>query len=113
MPQVSLIASAVRTQLWEDFFKSLEGTSVEFEVVFSGNSSKHHMILNSRYINENGYESFRNIKYIETSNIKPAQCYEIARRNATGETVVWVADDAEFPNDVIIKEYKYFKSKNT
>ena len=38
-PQVSLIASAVRPKLWESFFKSLEGTSVEYEVVFVGNST--------------------------------------------------------------------------
>ena len=36
-PQVSLIASAVRPKLWEAFFKSLDGTSVEYEVVFAGN----------------------------------------------------------------------------
>lgn len=103
-PQVSLIASAVRPKLWEAFFKSLEGTSVETEVVFSGYRTDGLQVpelpLNIPFT------------YIDTENIKPAQCYEIARRNAKGETVVWVADDCEFPNDVIGKAYKYWKSQN-
>jgi len=51
-------------------------------------------------------------KWIETSNIKPAQCYEIARRHCSGEVVIWIADDCEFPNDVIGKAYRYWKSQN-
>ena len=51
-------------------------------------------------------------KYIHTGNIKPAQCYEIARRNATGELVCWVADDCEFANDVIGKAYNFWKERN-
>lgn len=100
IPKVSLIASAVKFQIWEAFFKSLDGTSVEYEVIFAGNAEFQNLILPE------------NFKYIKTSNIKPAQCYEIARRHATGETVVWVADDCEFPNDVIGKAYNYWKSKN-
>lgn len=102
-PRVSLIASAVRPKLWESFFKSLEGTSVDAEVVFSGNIEPFTMVpqpLNNNFI------------YITTANIKPAQCYEIARRHATGETVVWSADDCDFPNDVIGKAYHYWKSQN-
>lgn len=96
--KVSLIASSVRPQLYDSFFKSLEGTSVEYEIIFAGNS-------------EEGNKDLR-CNYILTSGIKPAQCYEIARLHATGETVVWVADDCEFPNDVIGKAYKYWKSKD-
>ena len=102
-PQVSLIASAVRPKLWESFFKSLEGTSVEYEVVFVGNSTPD---------DYREHETRYGLKYVRTANIKPAQCYEIARRNSIGETIVWVADDAEFPNDVIGKAYNYWKSKN-
>lgn len=98
-PKVSLFASSVRPQLYNSFFKSLKGTSVEYEVVFAGNSD----------VLCRGDKVFT---YIQTGNIKPAQCYEIARRNCLGECVVWVADDCEFPNDVIGKAYNYWKSKN-
>jgi hypothetical protein len=123
--QVSLFASSVRPQLYESLFKSLEGTSVEYEVVFAGNLENKDLmnkecensgISFERPIhinideNENEYITF--FKYIKTKNLKPAQCYEIARRNCRGECVVWVADDCEFPNDVIGKAYKYWKSQN-
>lgn len=102
--QVSLISSAVRPKLWSSFFKSLEGTSVNVEVVFCGYRT------DGLDVPELPLGIIFN--WIDTENIKPAQCYEIARRHATGETVVWVADDCEFPNDVIGKAYNYWKSQN-
>lgn len=102
-PKVSLFASAVRPALWPALFKSLEGTSVGYEIIFCGNSSN----LDLRH-----WASNWELKYIQTANIKPAQCYEIARRNCIGEVVVWIADDCEFPNDVIGKAYEYWKSKD-
>jgi hypothetical protein len=113
--KISIIASSVRPQLYEAFFKSLEGTSVEYEVVFVGNNIEFitEIILTGTY-DLNPWKSTRypKLNYIKTNNIKPAQCYEIARRHATGETIVWAADDCEFPNDVIGKAYKYWKEKN-
>lgn len=99
--KVSLFASAVRKKLWIEFLKSLEGTSVEYEVLFSGNAD---------YFDDRYFSQY--FKYIDTKNIKPAQCYEIARRHCKGEVVVWVADDCEFPNNVIGKAYEYWKSQN-
>lgn len=95
--QVSLFASAIRPKLWPAFLQSLDNTSIDWEVVFAGTC--------------NEIKKFE-FNYINTKNIKPAQCYEIARRNCTGEVVVWVADDCEFPNDVIGKAYKYWKLCN-
>ena len=93
--KVSLFASSKRPALYDAFIKSLQGTSVEFEVVFAGPCDV----------------NYPGIKYIKTEDIKPAQCYEVARRECIGEVVVWVADDCEFPNDVIGKAYNYWKSK--
>lgn len=103
-PKVSLFASAVRPKIWESFLKSLEGTSVPYEVIFAGNATG--------FYKEFPYLLNYKFKYISTENIKPSQCYEIARRACTGETVVWVADDCEFPNNVIGKAYDYWKSRN-
>ena len=100
MIAVSLFASAVRPKIWKMLLDSLEGTSVEYEVVFAGNADPADIPPSDR------------LRYIHTENIKPAQCYEIARRYCTGETVIWIADDCEFPNDVIGKAYKYWKSRN-
>lgn len=106
--EVSLFASSVRPKLYESFFKSLEGTSVECEVVFAGYLSIEQWAEGLKNLDLNKIVKNR---YIPTKNIKPAQCYEIARRACIGETVVWVADDAEFPDDVIGKAYKYWKNR--
>jgi len=101
MVKISLIASSVRPELYDDFFGSLEDCSVDYEVVFSGN---------------NGYECEawmgKRHRYIQTKNIKPAQCYEIARRDATGELICWVADDAEFVGDILGRAYRYWKEQH-
>ncbi len=102
MVKVSLIASSVRPKLYNAFLKSLKGTSVEHEVIFVGN------------LTPNDYREFETqygLKYIRTSNIKPAQCYEIARRHAKGEVIVWVADDCEFKGGILTKAYNYWKLK--
>lgn len=96
--EVSLFASAARPILWKSLFNSLEGTTANFEVVFSGPNLPE--------------ESHPQLRFFQTGNIKPAQCYEIARRHCTGEVVVWIADDCEFPNNVIGRAYEYWKSQN-
>lgn len=105
--KVSLFASAVRPQLWPALFKSLKGTSVEYDIVFSGDGLK-----SGELMFPEGASPNCNFTHIRTERIKPAQCYELARRHCTGETVVWVADDCEFPNNVIGKAYEYWKSQN-
>lgn len=97
----SLIASSVRPHLWEAFFKSLEGTKASYEVVFAGNLV--------------ATPSYPKLRYIQTGNIKPAQCYEIARRQAKGIFIMWVADDCEFtPNALdLILEFAWGLPNNT
>lgn len=99
---VSLFASAVRPKLWPALFKSLESTSVDYEVVFAGNAVFGPLYILHPFQVDPG-------TYIRTGNTKPAQCYEVSRRHCRGEVVVWIADDCEFPNDVIGKAYKYWK----
>jgi hypothetical protein len=97
MVDVSLFASSVRPKLYNDFFRSLEFTTVEYEVVFAGHCTPNEY---------REYEIQYGLKYIQTGKIKPSQCYEIARRHCQGEVIVWVADDCAFPNDVIGKAYR-------
>lgn len=101
--KVSLFASAVRQKLWFSLLDSLKDTSVSYEVIFAGNAPNWEtgILLNQS-----------NFKYIPTGNIKPAQCYEIARRHCSGEVVVWIADDCEFKGDVIGKAYRHWKTCN-
>jgi len=100
---VSIFASAVRPKLWESCLSSFNSTSCSFEVVFGGFNTPEEV---KPFIDK--YPFF---KYVHTANIKPSQVYEVTRRACSGETVVWFCDDAEVPNDVIGKAYKYWKSK--
>lgn len=115
--KVSIFASSVRRNLYEQFFKALEGTSVEYEVVFAGNNKYGSNLLGEEEyyehnINGNTFTFNKDIfKYIETENIKPAQCYEIARRACKGEVVIWAADDCQFSNDVVGKAYHFWKAQ--
>lgn len=105
-PQVSLFASANRPEMWVEFFKSLENTSVKWEVVFAGPVNFGRLPKELLPLISRG--TFR---YIETAPIKPSQCYEIARRECIGETISWSCDDADYSNDVLGKAYRYWKSK--
>lgn len=113
-PKVSLFASAVRPAIWPALFESLRGTSVNYEVVFCGNNQS--LGYKTGQIDIQNLKPYNSVdiiyKFITTGNIKPAQCYEIARRHCAGETIVWIADDCEFPNDVIGKAYNYWKAQN-
>lgn len=101
--KVSLFASAVRHPLFGMFLESLMNTSVEYEVVFAGFCTPEEI---------EPFKKYKNFRYIQTGNVKPSQCYEIARRACVGELVCWVADDCEFKNDVIGKAYHFWKSLN-
>lgn len=103
--KVSLIASANRVHWFSEFLDSLLPTSVSYEVIFAGPAPNEEM----ERITEQYYPRFR---YIHTANIKPAQCYEVARRAAKGELIHWTADDAVYSEDCIGKAYKYWKSQN-
>ena len=98
---LSLFASAVRPHIWDLFLASVEKSTENIEVVFGGPCTEEQL---APFINKYPF-----LKYIHTKNIKPAQVYEVCRRNCAGELISWTADDAEFPNDVLGKEYRYFK----
>lgn len=104
MIQISLFSASIRPHLYKAFFESLKASSVTYEVVFAGpvNVSQNKHIL----------DECQNLKFIETKNIKPSQCYEIARRHCTGELVQWTADDAEYSPDCLGKAYEFWHSFN-
>ena len=96
--KLSFFASAVRPHLWQKLIDSLKGNTTPFEIVFAG------------FIDPAITVKFPDIKYIKTENIKPAQCYEVARRNCTGELVCWIDDDHTFSEGFVDKVYEYWRS---
>lgn len=92
--KISLIASSVRLWLWDEFMSSLTSNTIEYEVVFAGDLDTFQV---RPYL-----AKYPMLKYIHCSKeIPPAQCYEVARRNSTGELIMWVADDCEFSEGLL------------
>jgi len=98
--KLSLLASAVRPHLWTELLESLKGNKYEYEVIFAG------------FIDEELWkpytEKYPEFKYIQTSDIKPAQCYEVARKSCQGELVCWIADDCRFSEGFVDKVVNWF-----
>lgn len=118
--KISLFASSVRPQLYESLFKSIDNEPLRehIEIIFAGNATPPAEWFKVKNIKEGinaifldrGYPLL--FEYIKTGNIKPAQCYEIARRACISEVIVWIADDCEFVGGIISKAYEYWKSQN-
>ena len=104
VPSVSLFASAVRPHLWDELLMSLKNNIYSYEVVFAG------FIDNE--ITAPFKEKYPEFRYILMDDLKPAQCYEVARRNCTGELIGWIADDCRFSERFIDKVYDYWQSLN-
>lgn len=94
--KISIIASAIRTNLWEAFSKSLVNNKVEYEIIFAGPKVPD--------------REYPRLIHISTGNIKPAQCIYIASLYATGELVHWSADDCEYPDGILDDVYNLYKS---
>jgi hypothetical protein len=93
---ISLCASAVETKKWDDFFGSLEGTKVPYEVVFVGDKRPD--------------KEYKNLKFIY-SEVKPAQCHQIAVMEASGDIIHITADDAVYPEGFLDDVNELFTGK--
>lgn len=98
--KISIIASAHRTELWKDFYDSII-TNIDFEVIFVSDREPTE--------EEQAYLKLRpKFKYI-ISQVKPAQCFEIAYRQSTGDFVIWTGDDfiySPYAFDHVVNMYK-------
>ncbi len=103
-PKISFFCSAIKSFNWKNTLDSLRKNKYPYEVVFSG-------YLESDFVKE-VLPDYPELKYITTENIKPVQCYEVARRNCTGELVCWMDDDHTFSDGFVDKAYDYWKSLN-
>jgi hypothetical protein len=81
-PLISICASAVEVSKWDEFFGSIEETKIPYEVVFVGDKKPS--------------KEYNNLRFIY-SEVKPAQCHQIAVLNSSGEYIHITADDAVYP----------------
>jgi len=102
--KVSLFSASIRPQWYDLFFKSLESTTVSYEVVFGGHCTPEEI---NPYL-----AKYPMLTYIFTAKIKPCQVYEACRRACAGELIHYTADDAEYSSDCIGKAYEYWKTFN-
>lgn len=93
-PIVSVVASAHRDYRYKPCYDSLaRNTKVSFEVVFVGDKKPLEVMPD-------------NFKYIYTE-VKPAQCLEIAVRYSKGRFVNHIGDDFTFDEGYLDKLYDY------
>lgn len=91
---ISICASAIRTKWWQEFYNSLKGNSVKYEVIFVGNKKPE-------------FELPYNFKWIYSKEC-PAKCYQIAFDNAQGELINWTADDVTYSQNALDIAYDFF-----
>ena len=102
-PIISLYASAARPEKWMKLYDSIKHNNNEFEIVFVGPKTPRMQLP-------------RQFNYIK-SYTKPAQCAEIAARNAKGMFLLHCVDDLIFTDknalDKIIEYYKNSKKEGS
>jgi GT2 family glycosyltransferase len=99
-PKICLFSSAHRPQNWMNLYRSIGDNDVEFELVFVGP-------------NKPSYGLPKNFRFIRT-DVKPAQCVEIAVRNTAADLIMNIADDCEFATPrPLDKLYDLYRSCNS
>lgn len=99
-PLISIFASAHRPRNWMNLYDSIGENDVSFELVFVGPNRPQYPLPN-------------NFRFIE-SNVKPAQCFEIAYRNSVADLIMPIADDCEFMTQrPLDRLYKCYQASNT
>jgi len=98
MSKISFIASSHRTHLWKDWCNSII-TNLDWEVIFVSDIEP----------KSEEIPSINNFKYI-ISSVKPAQCFEIAYRNSTGDMIIWCGDDLIYSPYAIDNAYNMYNS---
>ncbi|OHB79355.1 MAG: hypothetical protein A2Z25_15830 [Planctomycetes bacterium RBG_16_55_9] len=93
---ISLFGPAIYTENWMGFYESLTSNEVPFEIVFVGHRAPEFTLPD-------------NFHFIY-SEVKPAQCAEIASRYAVGDYVLAIADDVVFSEHALDKMYKMHRS---
>jgi GT2 family glycosyltransferase len=97
-PEISIVGTAARPNNWLELYSSLGNNDVSFEIVFVGP-------------NPPTFGLPDNFKFIQ-SNVKPAQCIEIAIRNAKARLFMIMSDDVFFtsvkPLDYLYQAYQLY-----
>ena len=96
--KISVCCSAIYVFRWLDCYNSLKDNKLEWELIFVGPNTP-------------PFELPSNFKYIY-STTKPAQCYEIAFRQAQGELIHWTADDSLYPPSALDNIYNLYQTIN-
>lgn len=97
--KISLFAASIRPHFWNRFLDSLKSNTYDYEVVFTG-------FIDDALVKE-FTDQYKEFRYIRTGDVKPAQCYEIARRACKGLLVGWCSDDCTFSEGALDKIYNF------
>jgi hypothetical protein len=115
-PKISIIGPSHRTYLWRPFYESIV-TNLDFEVIFVTDilPDKSHIPLDGsgeRIMHDAHYGTHtqhKDFRWIH-SPVKPAQCWELAYRQSTGDFIVWSADDFIYAPYALDHAYAMYRS---
>ena len=97
-PLISFIGPGHRTERFKKFCDGIK-TNLPYEVIF----------VTDKYPTSKDLEGCKNLRWIY-SNVKPAQCFEIAYRASLGEFIVWTGDDFTYPDYGLDKVYAMYQA---
>lgn len=97
-PVISLFAPAIYPENWMGLYKSLSSNEVPYEIIFVGDKAPEFTLPD-------------NFHFIY-SEVKPAQCAEIASRYTAGDLIMNVSDDVVFSEHALDKLYETYRSFN-
>lgn len=104
---ISLVLSAIRTNWWMDFCKSLLSNGIPYEVIFVGNKAPF-----PDFIDDITKLNSKNQFYYIYCNECPSYCYQLGFQYAKGKLIHWSADDCEYSKGALDKAYEFYKSFN-
>jgi len=95
---ISFCGTSIRPWLWKGLYETVSKNNVRFELILVGNRMPKFMLPD-------------NLHFVY-SEVKPAQCVEIACRYATGDIIFFISDDLEFRAGSIDNMYEMFRRIN-
>ena len=99
---ISLYASAIKIQFWQEIYERLNASNEPFELIFAG-------------FNPPDFVLPDNFKFIYT-RAKSATAAEMARRECKGDFIIPAVDDWMFPTNMLklfMNEYNQLEDKKT
>ena len=98
-PVISVIMTSIRNFRWREICRNLSSSKIDFEIIAVGPNPP--------------LKKLPNYFIFVQSEVKPAQCIEIAARKARGKYLLYIADDLILSRKFLDVMYSFFEKNCT